>query len=186
MHGGNDDVEAGEEVLGPVEGAIGLDVELGAVEQGDSRRAFESANLLSLFEGLLVGHALHVEQRRVVGDREVGVAARLGGGDHVVQGGDTVSEVGVGVQVAADVGQLDEVRKVPRQCGLDLAGVLSDRRGDPGEVEARVHLLLGRGGEQLVGGDVEQAVLGQLRARPHGHLAQTYVVGLGTREVQLR
>jgi len=36
VHGRDDDVEAGEEVRVPVEGAIGLDVELGAVQQGDA------------------------------------------------------------------------------------------------------------------------------------------------------
>jgi hypothetical protein len=51
---GDDDVESGEEVLVPVDGPVGLDVQLGAVEQRHAGGAGQLVQPLALLEGLLV------------------------------------------------------------------------------------------------------------------------------------
>jgi hypothetical protein len=89
----------------------------------------------------------------------------------------------VDVEVAADVGQLQQPRQgaVGRQ--LDLAGILPQLRRDRLQAEGPVELVLVGAGQQLAGRLVEQAVLVQLPAAPDGELAQAEVVGLRAGEV---
>ena len=71
------DVEPAQEVLVPVDAAVGRDVQLAAVQQGHARSVSASArSSAALREHLLVGHPLHDQVGRVVGDRVVRVPAR--------------------------------------------------------------------------------------------------------------
>ena len=72
---------------------------------------------------------------------------------------------------ALEAGQLAAER------GPDLARVLAQRRRHPGHAEPAVDLFLGRAGDQLAAGRVEQAVLGQLELLAHRDLAYRDVVG---------
>jgi hypothetical protein len=114
LHRGDAQVEPAQEVLVPVHAAIGGDVELAAVQQDHADRVRERAQLVALREDLLVGHPLHDEVGCVVGDRVVLVAAFRGGGDHSLQGDDAVGEVGVRVQVPAQVGDGNELSSFSR------------------------------------------------------------------------
>ena len=83
VHRRHGDVEARQELLVPVHRAVGVDVELGAVEQAHLRVAgLELGDLHALGQDLLVGHPLHREVGRVVGDGVVGVPVFGGGLDH--------------------------------------------------------------------------------------------------------
>lgn len=184
VDGGHADVELREELVGPVQGAVRADVEFRAVQQPHPVvRAVQCADLLALGKDLLAGHALHGQVRGVVGDRVVRVAAGGSGGDHVLQRGQPVGEVGVGVQIAADVLVRQEVGKFAAQPGRDLAAVLAQRRRYPGQPERGVYGLLRLGGDALAALGVEEPVLGELEALAHRELPGADVVGLGAGEV---
>src|SRR5581483_5955203 len=89
VHRGDAQVEAGQEVVVPVDAARRVDVQLGAVQQHHvGVAALQGGDLLALGEHLLVGHPLHEKVRRVVGDGVVVVPQSGRGGDHVLQRGD--------------------------------------------------------------------------------------------------
>ena len=120
VHRGHADVEAGQEVRWPVDAAIGRDVELGAVQQ---RQAAASSlqpagrqvpDLLALGEHLVVGHPLHDQIGRVVGDGVVLVAAGLAAVTISLERGRAVGQVRVRVQVTANVGLADQHRAARR------------------------------------------------------------------------
>ena len=75
------------------------------------------------------------EVGRMVGDRVVGVPMLGGRLEHALQRGEPVGEVGVRVQVAADLLQRDQVGQLAGERGLDLATVLPQRRLDAGQAE---------------------------------------------------
>src|SRR5208337_272135 len=56
VHRSNQDVKAGEEVVIPVQGAVGGDVEFGAVQQLDTVTARQLGQLAALLERLVTGH----------------------------------------------------------------------------------------------------------------------------------
>ena len=98
-----------EQLVGVVERAVGADVDLRAGEQAEarvavlaSRRAISSIRSQQRVAADVVAEAV---AGRVVGDREVGVAAlarRLG---HLLERVAAVGEGRVAVEVAADVGE---------------------------------------------------------------------------------
>ena len=119
------DVEAAQEVIVPVHAAVGRDVELAAVQQGHAGGVRERAQLIALGEHLLVGHPLHDEVRRVIGDRVVPIPPCPGGRDHSRQRDDAVGEVGVRVQVTAQVFRPNEwvaAPALPRSRRRQLGG----------------------------------------------------------------
>lgn len=190
VHRGHAQVEAGEELPRPVHLAVGADVQLRAVQHPHAAApaAFavlpvELADTFALGEDPFVGHPLHGHVGAVVGDRVIGVAALGGRGDHLLQRGEPVGEVGVGVQIAADVLLLDQVGQLAAQPGLDLAAVLAQGGCDPRQAEAGVDVLLGLGDDLLPGLGVEEPVLGELELLVDGHLPGADVVRLGTGEV---
>ena len=109
VHRGHQNVEVGEEIVIPVQGAVGSDVEFGAVQNRDSVAASRRGQLASLLKNLLAGHPLHRHQRGVVSDGAVAISMAGCGGDHVVQVSEAVGEIGVHVKVADDVRCLDKV-----------------------------------------------------------------------------
>ena len=120
---------------------------------------------------------------RVVGDRDVLVAAlarRLG---HLLDRGVAVGGGGVHVQVAADVAQLDQLRQLALAgCG-QLAAVLAQLGRDPLHAEPLVDLLLGRAGDRLPALVVGDAVLAHVQAALDRRRAQRLVVAPRAREV---
>ena len=96
------------------------------------------------------------------------------------------------MQVAAQVGQVDELRQPAGQRGLDLAAVLAQLRVDERQAEERVRLGLGGEGAQLGGvagqrlavlADPQEALLGQAPAAVARHRPEPDVVLLGAGEV---
>ena len=77
---------------------------------------------------------------RVVGDRQVGVAAVAAGLGHLLERVAAVGEGGVGVEVAADVADLDQLRQLALARRLQLAAALAQLRLDVGVAEALVDL----------------------------------------------
>ena len=118
---------------------------------------------------------------RVVRDAEELVAQLFGGLGHLLDGGDAVGGVGVGVEIAADVLEPDELRQRVLLRGFDLAAVLPQQGVHEIQAQLRVDFLLRRPGDPLVA--FEQAILVELEPGLHGDLAQVDVVGLGAGEV---
>ena len=144
---GDDPVELGEQLVGVVELAVGADVDLGAGEQAEAALALVSvADLLDPLREHLVGDVVaEAVARRVVGDREVGVAALAGSLGHLLERVAPVGEGRVAVEVAADVADLDQLGQLALlRGGLELAAALAQLGLDVGEAEPLVDLLLGR------------------------------------------
>ncbi len=150
------------------------------------KRASESVHLFALREHLLVGHPLHRQVRRVVGDRVVGVALRSTRFQHAFERREPVGEVRVRMEVALDLREGDHVGQFAGERRLDLATILAQRRLDEGQAEMPVDVLLRLGSDQVAGDGVEQPVLVQFQARAHGHLPDPDVVRLGAREIDHR
>ncbi len=148
--------------------------------------AVHAAHLLALGEHLLDSHPLHEQVRRVVGDRVIGVTARGGGRHHRLQAGGAVGQIGMRVQVTAQVIHGHQVRKFAAPRGIDLPAVLAQRRRDPGQPEPLVDLFLGGRDDLVAGPDVEQAVLGQLELGVDRDLPGADVVLPGPGEVLQR
>ena len=109
VHGSNQDVEPGEKVVVPIKGTVRGDVEFGPVEDRNMVAASRLGQLAALLEGLVTGHPLHRQQRRVIGDRAIAISMAGSGGDHVVQVGKPVGEIGMHMEIAHDVGHLHQV-----------------------------------------------------------------------------
>ena len=102
---------------------------------------------------------------------------------------DVVLAVGFGavhVEVAAQIGEIDEPRERAGRGGVELAAHLAQLGRNPVEAERGVDLLLALAGDANLVGDPEQAVLVQLEALADGAVAQRDVVGLRSGEVLQR
>ena len=142
------------------------------------------ADGLDVGEGALVVEAVgHGEVFAVVGDGDVFEAAGEGGFGHLADGVAAVGGVGVHVEVAADVGERDEVREGVGGGGFDLAGVFAELGRDVVEVEGVVDFCLGGCGDDGVVFDAEEGVLVEGEAALDGSLAEGDVVHLGAGEV---
>ncbi len=138
-------VQLGEHVVGEVERAVREDVALAAAQDPERRQQLVGGrDLLSLpadVVGIETGDDRH--RARVVADREVLVAELARRPSHLLDRRLAVGGSRVHVQVAADVGRLEQVGH--RLGGLELAQL-----GRPeGKPELRVDLLLGRRLRQL-------------------------------------
>ena len=120
----------------------------------------------------------------MVGDRVVLVSARDRTLEHLLERALAVGRpVRVRVQVAADVAQLDELRKLASPGSLQLAGVLAQLRRDRLVAEELVHRVLVGAAEDVARLDRRDAVLRDREPAPHGLLAHGDVVSLRAREV---
>ena len=102
---------------------------------------------------------------------------------HLLGGVAPVGQDRVHVEVAAQVGLLDQHRHVAGALEAQLAAVLAQLGRDPRQPEERVDLLLGRAAVRLAGRVVEDAVLGDVQAAADDRLAQRHVVVLRAGEV---
>ena len=167
---GDDPVERLDQVVGVVERAVEADVDLRAGEQAEAALALvPRADLLDPLPEPLGGDVVaEAVAGRVVGDRHVGVAALAAGLGHLLERVATVGEGRVGVQVAADVVELDQVRQLAFARRLQLAAALAQLRLDVGVAEALVDLGLALAEVDLAALGVGDAVLGdrEAAARP--------------------
>ncbi len=152
VHRGDADIEPGQEVRVPVHRAVRADVELGAVQQHEApgEVCCQRPHLLPLGQHLLVGHPLHDQVRRVVGDGVVLVSAPPRRVGHRLERGHPVGEVGVRVQVPSQVIDPNEPGYLPPRRRLDLPAVLAHGRGHPRQPQPFVDLLLGPRDDQRV------------------------------------
>ena len=183
MNRGHPDVEPLQEPGPPVHSPVRVDVELGPVQEDQLAFGSQLFHPLALGEHLLIGHALHVQVRRVVGDGVVGVGKAAGCRDHLLERGEAVRQVRMRVKVAPDLLQMEQVRKLAAKSGFDLSAILAKRWRNPRQAQPLVDLLLGFRHDQLSALRLEQAVLRELQALAHGDLPHPDVVGLGAGEV---
>ena len=121
---------------------------------------------------------------RVVADRDVATAAVLGRQHHLLERRTAVRPVRVHVEVALQVGELDEARQLAVARRLELAPVLAQLRRNPGVAEVRVDAPpRPRPGRSRRSRRLENAVLGDREAAPDGVLPQRDVVVLRAGEV---
>ena len=176
MHARHDPVELLEQLVVVVERAVGEHVHLGARQQ---REALElhAAHALDLAQQLVGRHVVaEAVAGRVVGDRDVLVAALAGRLGHLLDRVAAVRGDRVHVQVAADVAELDQLRQLALAGGRQLAAVLAQLGRDVLHPEPLVDLLLGREGVGLAALVVGDAVLAHVQAAPDRLGAQRLVV----------
>ena len=185
MDAGDHPVERLDQVVGIVERAVEADVDLRAGEQAEAAFALvPGADLLDPLPEALGGDVVaEAVAGRVVGDRHVGVAALASRRRHLLQRVAAVGEGGVGVQVAADVAEGDQVGQLAFARRLQLAAPLAQLRLDVGVAERRVDVLLALAELDPAALAVGDAVLGDREAAGHRLFAQLHVVGLGAGEV---
>ena len=118
---------------------------------------------------------------RVVGDRHVGVAALAARLGHLLERVAAVGEGRVGVQVAADVLEVDQLGQLAFARRLQLAAPLAQLGLDVGVAEALVDLLLGRAELGLTALGVGDPVLGDREAARDRVLAQRARCAPGSR-----
>lgn len=142
-------------------------------------QADDLVNLLG--EALLIEATRHGHALAVVGDGEVRVALFPGGFGHLSGGILAIARLGVGMQIALDVGERDQLWQPALLRGLDLAPALAQLGLDTRQIDRSEVLFLGAPGEPLVA--FEDAVLVDLEALPHADPTHRDVVRLGAREV---
>ncbi len=150
MHRRDDPVELRQHVVVDVERAVGTNVHLDPAQNPERLHALvHGLDLLPL--GL---HASVAQVVGVVGQAEEFVAATLRLERHLL---DRVLPVGrpgrVAVHLATEVGELDQLGKLSRASGSDLAVVLAQLGRDEGVAEIVVELFLRRMRDDLAGLD---------------------------------
>ena len=184
MYRRHHDIEARQDRVRQVELAVGQDVDLDALQNRDPVELFvqpvDLGDLLRQPSGVEAVGDRH--PAAVIRDGDVFIAACLGGGGHLGERSGAVAPGGVGMEVAAHVGKLDQARQpiLPRQ--RDFTAIFPQLRRHICQSELSVDFLLGRPGDRLVA--FEQPVFIELPAVLIGDPAQRDVVGLGSREIE--
>jgi hypothetical protein len=131
-------LELCEDVVGKVEPPVGEDVALDPAQDAKRGEQFVCRrDLLGLAADVVRGEAADGSHGgRVVADREVVVAALPGGAGHLLDAGPSVRPSRVAMEVAADVLQLDERRR------LAAERLLAQLGWTPRKVERAVDRLL--------------------------------------------
>ena len=154
VHAGLHPVELGEHVVGEVEPAVGQDVALDPAQDAERRQQLVGGRDLLALAADVVGReaADGADGRRVVADRDVLVAALARRAAHLLDARAAVRPRRVAVQVAADVGDLDERRRLAAERRLAQLGRA------PGEAERarRPPASSGASGQRLERRDVRR------------------------------
>ena len=95
----------------------------------------------------------------------------------------SIGRGGMTVQVATEIGPLDQMRKVPHSRGLDLAAMLPQFGRDIRESKRFVHVGLGGAGNILAVSNAKQAIFVQFESSPQRDVPHRDVVGLRPREI---
>ena len=163
MDAGHDEVEALEDLVRIVEGAVDQDVGFNPLQdpeplaEGSVQPVGFAVLLLDLFERK---PARIVRRLGVVRDTEVVEAAFAGRFRHFIESLGAVGGVGVTVQNAAQVVVSEELRKIVLQCSFDLPTTLAQLRFDKGHTEGAVDVL-------LLGAFHAAALVQPVRLKPH-------------------
>ena len=139
------DVQLGQDRIIEIQAAIGQDIDLEAMQDGDRRK------LLPKTQDLVTLARQRVQRERpggggpfrVVGDGDVLVAQGDRSGDHRRQGVLPIAVGGVHVQIAADVSARNRDWQVASRSGGDLTRVVAHLGGDESQPRVRVNLFFG-------------------------------------------
>ena len=126
----------------------------------------------------------HGDATAVVGQRHVFIAARLRPGCHALDADRAIGPVGMGVQIAANIGDGYQPRQLVCLGERDLAAILAQFRRDIGKAELLVDLFLGGAGDPPFAG--KQAIFVELPVAIVGKAAQRDIVRLGAGEIEQR
>ena len=172
-----------EDLIRQVERAVFQDIHFDGLQEDDALQLAVEAVDLGHLGGQILGVVAvgHAHPFRVVGDGQVFIAPRLGGLGHLLQGVAAVGGLGVGVEVAPDVRQGDELREPALLGRGDFAPILPQLRLDEGQVHHGEDLRFGAAGEARL--PPEDPVFVDLEAPLHPQVADGDVVGLGAGEV---
>ena len=126
-------IELGEDVVGQIEPPVREDVALDTAQDAERRQQLvRRRDLLGLAADVVGGEpADGAHGRRVVADREVVIAARAGGASHLLDARPAVRPRRVAVEVAADVAELEQARR------LAAERLLAQLGRAPGDAERR-------------------------------------------------
>ena len=212
MDGGHDQVVAGQQLVGIVEGRVGPDLELAAVQQPKALRrslgrggavgflglepAIQRRDYGPLHLDSLEGEATRNRQAGcVVGQGKVRVAPPAGRFRHLLDRVNAVGPVGVAVAVAAQVRPRHQMGQRPGKARLHLAPVLAQLGLDERQPQEAVRRRLGRKRPQLgrlprlpyrrlaVVPKLQVTLLGQAPTHVASHAPQADVVLLRAGEV---
>lgn len=154
MNAGDDHVKLRQHRLRIIERSVGKNVALGSAQQADFDHLLHGRDLVPLALQPIERHtACVVRRRRVIGDREVLHAHRLGRPRHFLDRAFAIGIDGVAVHYAADVGKRDQVLwQAARHGGLDFAAIFAQLRCDIVQAQAFIELALvgGRRCERLL------------------------------------
>ena len=202
VDGGDDEIEAGQQVVVVVETAVGADLQLAAMQEpeaaGVRARGQGPCRLLRRKPGVEGGddpplqlHSVRLQAvrdpqaLRVVGEHLVGMTATTSGLGHDLDGVDAIAPLGVTVQVALQVVEGDQGRQPARVPRLHLAGGLAQLGRDERQPEEAIGARLVLERAQLggvarrglaLGIEAQEALLGQAPAEVTGDGAEPDVV----------
>jgi len=123
----------------------------------------------------------HGQALGMLGDPEVFETLLLRSLGHLLQRAVTIGGDRVVVQIAAQVRALDQGWQQAVTCGLDLAAVLAQLRGDVGQIDGGEDTLFRLAGQALV--ILEDAVFVDLESAGPGQSANRNIVGFVSGEV---
>ena len=132
VNAGDHPIALGQHIVRQIHAALFEDVALDAFEHDEVvELVVELVDFLPLFaEPGRVEAVGHAHALRVVGDRDVFEPALLGGGDHFAQARLAVAGGGVHVEVADEVGQLDQLWAVCRRPPSRIPAGLRESRAE--------------------------------------------------------
>ena len=183
MYGCNHDVELGEHLIGQIEFAVFENIDLDSREQANAihlgRANFTRMRPRSLFvHPISHGHGL-----AVVGDGHVFVAFFPRCLRHLLDRVAPVAFRGVHLQIAAQIGLLDQLWQSMFGCGFDFAAILAQLRRNEVQLELGVDLLLARACHAPFLLQRRQRVFVQRAAHLQRAPAQRDIVFLGAGEI---
>ena len=145
VHRRDEEVEAGEERRRPSPGSHRR--AMLSSDPCSKRHAVRPASAAQLARAgasaCSVGHALHGQQRRMIGHRVVAVPRRLAAADHLLSDASPSVRFVCVCRSPRTSASSTRSGQRPGECRFDLATVLAQGRRDPRQVQARVDLLLG-------------------------------------------
>src|SRR5579883_100445 len=186
MHADDDDIQLGESFIGEIELAVGEDVYFHAGEDADAAAHFffHLADVAGVLDGALVVEAKgHSEVFSVVGDGEIFITASEGGLGHFANGVFAIGDVGVHVDVAANVFKFDECGKAVLLGGLDFAVVFAQLGRNPVEAQGGIDFFFGSTGDEGAVIHAREGVFAEGVSAFEGTLANGDVVHFGAGEV---
>ena len=185
MYRADHNVELRQHFVVEVEAAVLEDVHFNARQDAEAVELLARlADAPRVGQGALFVHAVgDGDGFGVVGDGDVFVAARARRCRHLFDGVLAVAFGGVHLEVAADVGQLNQARQAPPGGRFHFAGAFPQLGWNPDQPELLVNFLLGAPGHPLAALEGCERVLVERPAFLPRDTPQLDVVGFGASEV---